>query len=98
MHPSHKKSSGKVFIGHGRSPVWKDLRDFLQDRLMLPCDEFNREPVAGKATKDRLEQMLNEANFAFLLMTAEEARPDGKLYARDNVMHEVGLFQGRLGF
>ena len=31
-------------------------------------------------------------------MTAEEEHVDGKLYARPNVMHEVGLFQGRLGF
>lgn len=37
----------KVFIGHGHSAVWKDLKDFLQDRLHLPWDEFNRVPVAG---------------------------------------------------
>jgi hypothetical protein len=36
-----------VFIGHGRSPLWKDLKDFVQDRLRLPWDEFNRVPVAG---------------------------------------------------
>jgi hypothetical protein len=36
-----------IFIGHGRSPVWKDFKDFIQDRLRLPWDEFNRVPVAG---------------------------------------------------
>lgn len=25
-----------VFIGHGRSLLWKDLKDFIQDRLRLP--------------------------------------------------------------
>ena len=34
-----------VFIGHGRSTVWKDLKDFIQDRLRLPWDEFNRMPI-----------------------------------------------------
>jgi hypothetical protein len=31
-----------VFIGHGRSVVWRELKDFVQDRLKLPWDEFNR--------------------------------------------------------
>jgi predicted nucleotide-binding protein len=31
-------------------------------------------------------------------MTAEDEQADGKIRARENVVHEVGLFQGRLGF
>lgn len=31
-------------------------------------------------------------------MTGEDEQPDGKLRARMNVIHEAGLFQGRLGF
>ena len=27
-----------VFIGHGRASAWKDLRDFIRDRLHLPWD------------------------------------------------------------
>ena len=42
--------------------------------------------------------MLEQSRFAFLLMTAEDENTDGKLQARMNVIHEVGLFQGRLGF
>ncbi len=33
-----------------------------------------------------------------LVMTAEDEQVDGKLRARMNVVHEAGLFQGRLGF
>ncbi|MCU0237828.1 MAG: hypothetical protein MUC29_00145, partial [Pyrinomonadaceae bacterium] len=50
---------GKVFIGHGRSQCWRDLKDFLQDRLKLEWDEYNREPTAGMAIKERLEEMLD---------------------------------------
>ena len=92
------KTAGKIFLGHGRSAVWRDLKDFVQDRLKLPWDEFNREPTAGMSTKERLEAMLDEAVFAFLVMTAEDERADGTKQARMNVIHEVGLFQGRLGF
>jgi predicted nucleotide-binding protein len=87
-----------VFIGHGASPVWKDFRDFIRDRLKLPWDEFNRVPVAGVPTITRLLKMLDDAAIAFLIMTAEDEQPDGKLRARMNVIHEAGLFQGRLGF
>ncbi len=87
-----------VFIGHGRSPIWRELKDFIEDRLRLPADEFNRVPIAGVANIARLSEMLDAAAIAFLIMTGEDEQPDGKLRARMNVVHEAGLFQGRLGF
>jgi predicted nucleotide-binding protein len=91
-------SGNKIIIGHGRSPLWRELKDFIRDRLHLPVEEFNSVPTAGVSTVDRLTEMLNNAAFAFLIMTAEDEQPDGKTRARENVVHEVGLFQGRLGF
>jgi hypothetical protein len=91
-------SPKRVFIGHGRAPDWRELKDFVQDRLGLPCDEFNRVPTAGDTTVARLTQMLDSAAAALLVLTAEDERVDGVLQARMNVVHEVGLFQGRLGF
>jgi predicted nucleotide-binding protein len=87
-----------VFIGHGRSPLWRELKDFVQDRLGLPWDEFNRVPVAGVTNIARLSEMLDAAAIAFLVMTAEDEMADGAVQARMNVVHEAGLFQGRLGF
>src|ERR1035437_1309872 len=89
---------GNVFIGHGGSLVWRVLKDFIQDELGLPCDEFNRVEAAGTTTVGRLQQMLDQAAFAFLVLTAEDERTDGRVTARENVIHEVGLFPGRLGF
>jgi len=87
-----------VFIGHGRSKEWKDLKDFINDRMHLPWDEFNRVPVAGIPNTVRLSTMLDAAAIAFLVLTAEDELTDGKMQARMNVIHEAGLFQGRLGF
>jgi predicted nucleotide-binding protein len=42
--------------------------------------------------------MLNHASFAVLVHTAEDEQTDHSLRARENVVHETGLFQGRLGF
>jgi predicted nucleotide-binding protein len=87
-----------VFIGHGRAPAWRFLKDFVRDRMQLPYDEFNRVPVAGVTNIARLSEMLDSAAIAFLILTAEDEQADGKQHARMNVIHEVGLFQGRLGF
>jgi len=42
--------------------------------------------------------MMNHAGIALLVLTAEDETADGKEVARQNVVHEAGLFQGRLGF
>lgn len=89
---------GAVFIGHGRSLLWRELKDFVQDRLALPWEEFNRVPVAGVTNIARLAEMLDAAGIAFLVLTAEDELADGQIAARQNVVHEAGLFQGRLGF
>ena len=87
----------KIFIGHGRSYVWREFKDFIEDRLRLSYEEFNRESAAGLTVIERLSAMFNDAGFAFLIMTAEDEHADTTLHARENVIHEVGLFQGHLG-
>ena len=92
-------AAGKtVFIGHGRSPAWRELKDFFQERLHLTVDEFNSVPTAGVPTAVRLAEMLDNAAFAFLILTAEDEQSNGAVHARLNVVHETGLFQGKLGF
>ena len=88
----------RVFIGHGRSNAWRELKDFLEDSLGLLVDEFNRVPAAGVSISGRLSTMLDSASIAFLVMTGEDEQPDGEVRPRENVVHEAGLFQGRLGF
>lgn len=48
-----------VFMGHGRSLLWRALKDFVESRLHLPVDEFNRVPVAGITNIARLSEMLD---------------------------------------
>ena len=92
------KTDGAVFIGHGGSPVWRELKEFLSEKLKLKVEEFNSKPVAGRSTTERLQEMLDTCCFAFLVLTGEDESSDGKKHARQNVIHETGLFQGRYGF
>src|SRR5262249_30354051 len=52
----------------------------------------------GHTIRDVLQAMLDKSSFAVLVMTAEDVTADGEMRARENVVHETGLFQGRLGF
>ena len=92
------KAKGPIFIGHGRSLVWESLARLLTERMELPYEEYNRESQAGKTTKERLLELLATCTFAFLILTAEDEQADGTKRARQNVIHEVGLFQGRYGW
>ena len=99
QHIPHINPGGtRVFLGHGHSPAWRELQDFLQIRLGLSTDEFNRVSAAGLPTSERLSTMMGTAGIAFLIMTGEDEQAHGSLRARENVVHEAGLFQGRLGF
>lgn len=86
-----------VFIGHGRSPLWARVKLFLEE-LGIAAMSFESESHAGESIVPILEEMLNQAAFAVLILTAEDATAEGTRRARQNVIHEAGLFQGRLGF
>jgi predicted nucleotide-binding protein len=91
-------SGTRVFIGHGQSKLWREVKDFIQDRLHLQWDEFNRVPIAGITNISRLSAMLHNAAIALLILTAEDEQGNGSINPRMNVVHEAGLFQGKLGF
>ena len=88
----------RIFIGHGQSSCWMELKEFLTERLTLPVEEFNRESSAGIPIIERISEMLDQSCFAFLVMTSEDKQIDETFNPRMNVVHEAGLFQGRLGF
>lgn len=88
----------KIFIGHGRSNQWRDLKDHLHEQHGFDITAYEIGPRAGLSVKEVLESMLNESSFALLVLTGEDIDTYGKLHARENVVHEAGLFQGRLGF
>jgi hypothetical protein len=87
-----------IFIGHGRSRQWRDLKDHLHDQHGFEVQAYEVGARSGHAVRDVLEDMMDESSFALLVMTGEDRIQTGRLRARQNVVHELGLFQGRLGF
>ncbi|MGJ0204631.1 nucleotide-binding protein [Leucobacter sp. gxy201] len=93
-----KRVEPKIFVGHGRSPLWRELKDHLQDSHGFHVRAFETGSRAGHTIRDILDSELDKSNFAFIVMTGEDTQGDGGTRARQNVVHEAGLFQGRLGF
>jgi CAP12/Pycsar effector protein, TIR domain len=96
--PVPKEEPPVIFLGHGRSESWKQLRDHLQDKHGFKIEAYEIGARAGHAIRDILQSMLAKSSIAFLVMTGEDAMQSGHLHPRLNVVHEAGLFQGRLGF
>ncbi len=82
----------------GRSRLWARVKTYLEDELGLATATYESESRAGESIVPVLEKMLEQATFAMLLLTAEDEGVAGEMRARQNVVHEAGLFQGRLGF
>src|SRR5690606_7158475 len=87
-----------IFLGHGRSSQWRELKDHLQDKHEYKIEAYEVGARAGHTIRDILEEMLKKSSIAFIVMTAEDKDSDGTFHARENVIHELGLFQGKLGF
>lgn len=88
----------KIFIGHGGSDQWRDLKDHLHDHHGYDIVAYETGSRAGHTIRDIIAEMLKTSSFAILVMTGEDTLEDGTVRARQNVIHETGLFQGRLGF
>jgi predicted nucleotide-binding protein len=96
--PKPIKPPPVVFVGHGRSALWRDLKDHLAEKHGYRVEAYEVGARAGHTIRDILADMLGKSSFACLVLTAEDEMADGTMRARQNVIHETGLFQGRLGF
>ena len=88
----------RVFIGHGRATDWRELKDHLSDKHGVEVEAYEMGSRAGHTIRDVLEDMLRASSLAVLIHTPEDELADGTYCSRPNVIHETGLFQGRLGF
>ena len=87
-----------ILIGHGSGQAWRDLKDHLHEQHGYTVQAYETGARAGHAIRDILQEMMSKSAFALLVLTCDDNVGDGKYRARQNVVHETGLFQGRLGF
>lgn len=87
----------KVFISHGRTNDWTEVQDFIERDMDIPTLELAQEPNRGRSVLQKLDEESSHCNYAVIVMTGEDSDAEGNLKARENVMHEIGYFQGKFG-
>lgn len=87
-----------IFISHGTNPEWFAVQRFLEDRFDAPVHSFESAPWGGREISEALSKYLERCSLSVCVLTAEDLTGDGRRFARQNVIHEVGLFQGQHGF
>ena len=87
----------KIFISHGRSVEWYKVQAYIEKDLNIPTLELTQEPNLGRTVLQKLNEEADKCSVAVIVMTGDDMTADGEIRARENVMHEIGFFQGKYG-
>lgn len=90
--------SAGIFISHGSNSEWFAVQRFLEDRFDAPVHSFESASWGGREITEAISSYLERCGLSVCVLTAEDFTGDGRKFARQNVIHEVGLFQGQHGF
>ncbi|TGL86668.1 DNA-binding protein [Leptospira congkakensis] len=90
-------NSQKIFISHGKSKDWIELQNFLTHQSRLETIELSQQANLGRTILQKLNEESKKCNYAIIVMSGDDTDPDGKAKARENVIHEIGFFQGTYG-
>lgn len=91
------KAQRRVFISHGRAPDWREVQAYLEKDLKLDTLELAQEPNQGLTIFQKLADAADQCDSAVIIMTGDDIDAAGLSKARENVIHEIGYFQGRYG-
>jgi predicted nucleotide-binding protein len=87
----------RVFISHGQTLDWREVQIFIEKDLGIETLELAQEPNFGRTVLQKLAEESARCSYAIIVMTGEDTMADGQVRARENVIHEIGYFQGKFG-
>jgi len=90
-----KKES--IFLSHGRSVEWYKVQAYLERDLGYKTIELAQQPNLGRTVLQKLDEESNKCSVAIIVMTGDDLLEEGEIRARENVLHEIGFFQGKFG-
>jgi predicted nucleotide-binding protein len=92
-----KQSLGRVFVSHGRSNDWRAVQSFIEKDVGLSTLELAQEPNMGRTIIEKLIDGAGRCDSAVIVMTGDDTAKPDEARVRENVMHEIGYFQGVYG-
>lgn len=91
-----KSTSKRIFITHGQSKEWYKVQHFLEKEQGYLTLELAQEANQGRTVLQKLSEESDKCGCAVIVMTGDDNVGEEKR-ARENVMHEIGFFQGKYG-
>lgn len=86
----------RVFISHGRSKEWYKVQAYIEKDIKLYTLELAQEPILGRTVLQKLNDEAGRCGYAVIVMTGDDIVGE-EIRSRENVMHEIGFFQGKYG-
>jgi predicted nucleotide-binding protein len=86
-----------VFITHGRSNDWQSVQLYIEKSVGLSTIELAQEANMGRTIIEKLIDNAARCDSAVIVMTGDDVVNGEEARVRENVMHEIGFFQGRYG-
>jgi predicted nucleotide-binding protein len=87
----------RVFVTHGRAQDWRAVKDYIETDVQLKTAELAQQANLGRTVIEKLLDTADECDSAVIVMTGDDVTEQGEARVRENVMHEIGFFQGRYG-
>jgi predicted nucleotide-binding protein len=87
----------RVFISHGLAADWQEVQPFIERDLGISTLELAQEPNRGRTVLQKLTEEGDRCSYAVIVMTGDDVVGADAPRARENVMHEIGFFQGKYG-
>lgn len=93
-----KEMNNSIFISHGHAELLKyQLKDFVREKLGKTALILSEQPNNGLTIVEKLEAVSEKCYKAIILLTKDDEMADGSMRSRQNVIHEIGFFQGKYG-
>ncbi len=87
----------RIFISHGSSKDWLQVQNYIEKDLEIDTLELAQEPNKGRTVLQKLNEESDKCSYSVVVMTGDDLISDEEIRARENVMHEIGFFQGKYG-
>lgn len=92
-----KEKSHRIFISHGSSDLWRKLQAYVEKDLEYNTLELAQEANLGRTILQKLYEEAKKCSSAVIVMTGDDVANENEIRTRENVMHEIGFFQGFYG-
>jgi len=94
---SSRIENNTIFISHGQNDFYREINNYLVNEYKLPTVYDERDFLKGNTYIENIEMLVNDSSYGLVVLTKDDEFEKEKWRARQNVIHELGIFQNAFG-